>query len=170
MSPKLSHFYGRSDSVGSIPEEDDSPGRRNFQANDSDDESNVSPHSGRRHSSVSCLLEALSDEDQTKLAKCLETILDIVGESMPEIQVKETIIRCNFDTELSLNTLLNNPIGAYHECVNDATDNRTGTSSFRMRNEPRGVFDPQPTPWSPPAPSELSDTIRHEISSGKAEL
>ena len=29
--------------------------------------------------------------------------------------VKETIIRCNFDTELSLNTLLNNPIGAYHE-------------------------------------------------------
>ena len=46
MSPKLSHFYGRSDSVGSIPEEDDSPGRRNFHANDSDDESNVSPHSG----------------------------------------------------------------------------------------------------------------------------
>ena len=96
------------------------------------------------------MLEALSDEDQTKLAKCLEEILDIVGESMPEIQgnllilvwalihffkgpqstnlflanlrhivlifpVKETIIRCNFDTELSLNTLLNNPIGAYHD-------------------------------------------------------
>jgi len=171
MSPKLSHFYGRSDSVGSIPEEDGTTGRRPYQAtDDSDDESNAASHSGRRHSSVSCLLEALSDEDQTKLAKCLETILDIVGESMPEIQVKETIIRCNFDTELSLNTLLNNPIGAYHECVNDATDNRTGTSSFRIRNEPRGVLDPQPTPWSPPAPSELSDTIRHEISSGKAEL
>ena len=29
------------------------------------------------------------------------------------------------------------------------------------------MLDPQPTPWSPPAPSELSDTIRHEISSGK---
>merc|ERR1712012_386847 len=170
MSPKLSHFYGRSDSVGSIPEEDDSPGRRNFQANDSDDESNVSPHSGRRHSSVSCLLQALSDEDQTKLAKCLETILDIVGESMPEIQVKETIIRCNFDTELSLNTLLNNPIGAYHEC--DPTENRTGSSAIRVRNEPRGMLDPQPTPWSPPAPTvpSHSDSIRHEISSGKAEL
>ena len=35
---------------------------------------------------MSCLLEALSDEDQTKLAQCLEEILDIVGESMPEIQ------------------------------------------------------------------------------------
>lgn len=171
MSPKLSHFYGRSDSVGSIPEEDDTPSRRPYQPSDSDDESSsVSPHSGRRHSSVSCLLEALSDEDQSKLAKCLETILDIVGESMPEIQVKETIIRCNFDTELSLNTLLNNPIGAYHECGMVASANRTGAASLRKRNEPRGVLDPQPTPWSPPAPSELSDTIRHELSSGKAEL
>merc|ERR1719422_521753 len=171
MSPKLSHFYGRSDSVGSIPEEDDTPGRRPYQPSDSDDESSsVSPHSGRRHSSVSCLLEALSDEDQSKLAKCLETILDIVGESMPEIQVKETIMRCNFDTELSLNTLLNNPIGAYHECGMGASANRTGAASLRKRNEPRGVLDPQPTPWSPPAPSELSDTIRHELSSGKAEL
>ena len=39
MSPKLSHFYGRSDSVGSIPEEDDTPGRRPYQPSDSDDES-----------------------------------------------------------------------------------------------------------------------------------
>ena len=47
MSPKLSHFYGRSDSVGSIPEEDSEPGRRPYQPSDSDDESsNFTPHSG----------------------------------------------------------------------------------------------------------------------------
>ena len=40
----------------------------------------------RRNSSASCLLEALNDEDQTKLSQCLEVILDIVGESMPEVQ------------------------------------------------------------------------------------
>ena len=32
------------------------------------------------------MLEALNDEDQTKLSQCLEVILDIVGESMPEVQ------------------------------------------------------------------------------------
>ena len=37
---------------------------------------------------------------------------------------------------------------------------------FPIHFRPRGVLDPQPTPWSPPAPSELSDTIRHELSSG----
>ena len=47
MSPKLSHFYGRSDSVGSIPEEDGTTGRRPYQAtDDSDDESNAASHSG----------------------------------------------------------------------------------------------------------------------------
>ena len=47
MSPKLSHFYGRSNSVGSIPEEDNIAGRGPQQSNDSDDESsNFSPHSG----------------------------------------------------------------------------------------------------------------------------
>jgi hypothetical protein len=32
------------------------------------------------------LLESLDDEETKKLADCLEKILDIVGESMPEIQ------------------------------------------------------------------------------------
>ena len=171
MSPKLSHFYGRSNSVTSIPEEDNGAGRNRQDPGDSDDESaNFSPRSGRRHSSTSCLLEALSDEDETKLAQCLEEILDIVGESMPEIQVKETIVRCNFDTELSLNTLLNNPIGAYHEGGIDVTEGRNCVSSFRGRNEPRGILDPQPTPWSPPATCELGGAIRQEIRSGQAEV
>ena len=47
MSPKLSHFYGRSDSVGSIPEEDGTTGRRPYQTtDDSDDETNAASHSG----------------------------------------------------------------------------------------------------------------------------
>ena len=47
MSPKLSHFYGRSNSVGSIPEEDNIAGRNPQDPSDSDDEStNFSPHSG----------------------------------------------------------------------------------------------------------------------------
>lgn len=171
MSPKLSHFYGRSNSVTSIPEEDNVGGRNKQDPSDSDDESaNFSPRSGRRHSSTSCLLEALSDEDQTKLAQCLEQILDIVGESMPEIQVKETIVRCNFDTELSLNTLLNIPIGAYHESGIDVTEGRSGVSSFRGRNEPRGILDPQPTLWSPPATCEMGGAIRQEIRRGQAEV
>ena len=41
--------------------------------------------SQRRHSSGSSLLEALDEEETKKLAECLEKILDVVGESMPEI-------------------------------------------------------------------------------------
>jgi elongation factor 1 alpha-like protein len=49
-------------------------------------------------------------DDQKKLAQCLEDILDIVGESMPEHVVKEAIVRCDFNKEVALNTLLNNPV------------------------------------------------------------
>ena len=46
MSPKLSHFYGRSNSVGSIPEEDAS-GRNPLHPSDSDDDTNnLSPRAG----------------------------------------------------------------------------------------------------------------------------
>jgi hypothetical protein len=41
--------------------------------------------SQRRHSSGSSLLEALDDEETKKLSECLEKILDVVGESMPEV-------------------------------------------------------------------------------------
>jgi hypothetical protein len=41
--------------------------------------------SQRRHSSGSSLLEALDEEETAKLADCLEKILDVVGESMPEV-------------------------------------------------------------------------------------
>ena len=41
--------------------------------------------SQRRHSSGSSLLEALDEEETKRLAECLEQILDVVGESMPEV-------------------------------------------------------------------------------------
>ena len=41
--------------------------------------------SQRRHSSGSSLLEALDEEETKKLSECLEKILDVVGESMPEV-------------------------------------------------------------------------------------
>ena len=46
MSPKLSHFYGRSNSVTSIPEENNFVGRGPPQNNDSDDESSNFSHPG----------------------------------------------------------------------------------------------------------------------------
>lgn len=55
---------------------------------------------------------------------------------MPEIQVKEAIVRCDFNAELALNTLLNNP-GAYKNCDED-------------RRRTRGGQQPRPTNLSPP--------------------
>ena len=40
----------------------------------------------RRHSSGSSLVEALDAEEAQKLASCLDYILDIVGDTIPEIQ------------------------------------------------------------------------------------
>ena len=50
---------------------------------------------------------ALSPDEMTKLISCLDYILDIVGETVPEYTVKETIVRCNYDSEKALNDLLN---------------------------------------------------------------
>jgi len=49
---------------------------------------------------------ALSPDEMTKLISCLDYILDIVGETVPEYTVKETIVRCNYDSEKALNDLL----------------------------------------------------------------
>jgi len=105
-TPKMSHFFGRTNSVSSVPEEDEDAGNEA----DSDDSSSLSSEGGRRHSSGSSLVESLSTEEAEKLASCLDYILDIVGEAIPEIQVKETIIKCEFNTESALNTLLNSPM------------------------------------------------------------
>merc|ERR1719415_343516 len=91
-TPKMSQFFGRTNSVSSVPEEDEDAGNEA----DSDDSSSTS-EGGRRHSSGSSLIESLNAEEAAKLATCLIDILDIVGENIPEIQIKETIIRCEFN-------------------------------------------------------------------------
>ena len=62
-------------------------------------------------SSNSNLWDDLGPDDAQRLADVLEDILDVVGESMPEHVVKEAIVRCDFQKEVALNTLLNNPVG-----------------------------------------------------------
>ena len=82
-TPKMSQFFGRTNSVSSVPEEDEDAGNEA----DSDDSSSTS-EGGRRHSSGSSLIESLNAEEAAKLATCLIDILDIVGENIPEIQSK----------------------------------------------------------------------------------
>ena len=86
-TPKLKHMiFGRTNSVSSVPEEDETD--RGHEA-DSDDSSSQSSEGGgqnKRHSSGSSLVEALDEEEQIKLAECLDYILDIVGDTLPEVQ------------------------------------------------------------------------------------
>ena len=83
-TPRMSQFFGRTNSVSSVPEEDEDVGNEA----DSDDSSSVSSDGGRRHSSGSSLVESLDAEEAQKLASCLDYILDIVGDTIPEIQSK----------------------------------------------------------------------------------
>ena len=48
-----------------------------------------------RHASGSSLVEALDAEEAQKLAECLDYILDIVGDTIPEIQSKPNL--CKID-------------------------------------------------------------------------
>ena len=61
-----------------------------------------------------------------KLAQCMETILDVVGDSMPEQVIKEAIVRCDFNCEVALNTILNNPVKVKND--GGSRRNRRGTS------------------------------------------
>lgn len=88
-TPKMSQFFGRTNSVSSVPEEDEDAGNEA----DSDDSSSLSSEGGRRHSSGSSLVESLDVEEEKKLAMCLEYILDIVGDTIPEIQSKISILK-----------------------------------------------------------------------------
>ena len=81
----------------SVPEDGGGPGGGGGGGRtDSEDEGGgerVGHYVGRRHSSVSSLLEGLTEDEHSRLAKCMEDILDIVGDNFPEPAVKETIVR-----------------------------------------------------------------------------
>jgi len=91
-----------------------------------------------------------------ELGKCLESILDVVGDSMSELQIKETIVRCEFDPDLALNTLLNNPMGS---SSGGATFGGSSGGGGRKRAEKRAHLRPQPTPYSPPAAVAVSPAM-----------
>ena len=86
----MGHFVlGRSDSVPSVPEEDlDELEGRIRSRSDSETSSGSNP------------LDDLNEESKAKLAQCLEEVLNIVGETIPEHMVKEAIVRCDFDSEV----------------------------------------------------------------------
>ena len=94
-TPKLKHMiFGRTNSVSSVPEEDETD--RGHEA-DSDDSSSQSSEGGgqnKRHSSGSSLVEALDEEEALKLAECLDYILDIVGDTLPEVQSRSFWYLC----------------------------------------------------------------------------
>ena len=73
---------------------------------------------------------ALSQDEMARLNSCLDHILDIVGETVPEYTVKETIVRCNYDAEKALNDLLNSSTSSSSssKLVSDPPELR-GTSS-----------------------------------------
>ena len=66
----------------------------------------------------------LSLDDITRLNSCLDHILDIVGDTVPEYTVKETIVRCNFDSEKALNDLLNSPTSSSRRLMTDQPEIR----------------------------------------------
>ena len=92
---------GHTPKIGFFVAEADEPPERIRQRSDSETSS----------SSNSNLWDDLAPDDAQKLAECLEHILDVVGESMPEHVVKEAIVRCDFQKEVALNPRLNNPVG-----------------------------------------------------------
>lgn len=67
---------------------------------------------------------SLSLDEITRLNSCLDHILDIVGETVPEYTVKETIVRCNFDSEKALNDLLNSPTSSSSRLMQDQPEIR----------------------------------------------
>ena len=54
---------------------------------------------------------ALSSEDITRLNSCLDYILNIVGETVAEYTIKETIVNCDYNAEVALNRILEGGAG-----------------------------------------------------------
>ena len=167
-TPKMGHFVlGRTPSVPEEEEEEgDETGLRRMRPR-SDSETSSGSNSNP--------FEDLQKEDQVRLADCLEEILDIVGESMPENLVKEAIVRCDFNKEVALNTLLNNPIGHSGKQRRQKRKRSPKTNEEKMDIEQSGTSQTQrqmetssnSKPASPPKSTSKMDykdipTIRTE--------
>jgi elongation factor 1 alpha-like protein len=82
--------------------------RSDFLANHRDieeeDENEAAPH---RRDSESFEMPDLNPIDRAKLLSCIEEIRNIVGDTISEKQLVETIMGQNFDLESALNAVLN---------------------------------------------------------------
>lgn len=74
------------------------------EGNEDDDEVLVSKH---RRDSEHFVMPVLNDEDSAKLHSCMDEIRNVVGESVSEKQLVETIMKFNFDCTKSLDAILN---------------------------------------------------------------
>lgn len=88
----LSNFLGEE---GGIPEEEEY-----------EEDSDGMPRDHHRHS-LDYTRPQLNDVDEAHLNSCLEEVRNVLGESLPEHILIDTIIKQNFDLEKSLNQLLN---------------------------------------------------------------
>ena len=57
--------------------------------------------------SASCKSPTLSELESAKLMSCIETIRNVVGDTIPESDLKKKIIELNFNAEAVLDTILN---------------------------------------------------------------
>ncbi|TRY79606.1 hypothetical protein TCAL_11670 [Tigriopus californicus] len=147
-TPKMGHFLARrSDSISSVPEEEeedeggqagqraggtDGAGRGRVRArSDSETSSSSNPEDD---------VDPLNEEEAGRLAQCLEQILDIVGDSIPESSIREVVKRCDFNPEVALNTLLNNPIKSI------------GRRAPSLTPKPQPIVAPVPAPAPAPPP------------------
>lgn len=75
---------------------------------------------------------SLSQDEMARLNSCLDHILDIVGETVPEYTVKETIVRCKYDAEKALNDLLNSSTSSSSKLMSDPPELKVTSSQTKV--------------------------------------
>lgn len=71
-----------------------------------EDETAVGGSGGRKDSFVK---PPLSDVDEARLRSCRDEVQSVVGDSLPDSTLDETILRCDFDVARTLDALLQSP-------------------------------------------------------------
>lgn len=83
---------------------------RDIQEEDEDEDGDAAEGGAaakQRRDSESFQLPALDDENSAKLRSCMDEIRNVVGETVSERQLVETIMKFNFDCSKSLDAVLN---------------------------------------------------------------
>ncbi|XP_039279966.1 HBS1-like protein [Nilaparvata lugens] len=59
----------------------------------------------------------LSDLDEARLRSCRDEVQGVVGDSLPDSTLDETILRCQFDVARTLDALLQSPKAVSQQCA-----------------------------------------------------